>query len=95
MNLPFKADGLLSLFIALVNGGVLLWLYLKKHDYKLLIHTMLSLIIVFVTITIPLQLKTATGSYCCGHLKCWLLLALYQNHGYACIEYFYWHLFFL
>lgn len=57
MNLSFKANGLLSLFIALVNGGVLLWLYKKKLDYKLLIHTMLSLTVVFVTITIPLQLK--------------------------------------
>lgn len=56
MNLSFKADGLLSLFIGLVNGAVLFWLYKQKKDYKLLIHTMLSLTVVFVTITVPLQL---------------------------------------
>ncbi len=56
MNLSFKADGLLSLFIALVNGVVLFWLYKQKKDYKLLIHTMLFLTVVFVTITVPLQL---------------------------------------
>lgn len=56
MNLSFKADGLLSLFIGLVNGAVLFWLYKQKKDYKLLIHTMLSLTVVFITITVPLQL---------------------------------------
>lgn len=55
MNLPFKATGLFTLFIAFVNLVLVIWLRKSKRDYKLLIHTMLGLVLTFVSITIPVQ----------------------------------------
>lgn len=60
MGLSFKASGLLSLFIALVNLGLLLWLWKNRKDYKFLVHTTLGLVLTFVSITIPIQLD---GNY--------------------------------
>lgn len=60
MGLPFKASGLLSLFIALVNLGLVLWLWKNRKDYKFLVHTALGLVLTFVSITIPIQLD---GNY--------------------------------
>ena len=60
MGLPFKATGLLSLFIALVNLGLVLWLWKTRKDYKFLVHTTLGLVLTFVSITIPIQLD---GNY--------------------------------
>lgn len=60
MNLPFKATGLFTLFIALVNLTLVIWLRKSKQDYKVLIYTMLGLVLTFVSITIPIQLD---GNY--------------------------------
>ena len=60
MGLPFKASGLLSLFIALVNLGLVLWLWKNRKEYKFLVHTTLGLVLTFVSITVPIQLD---GNY--------------------------------
>lgn len=60
MALPFKAEGLLSLFIAVVNLNLAFWLRKSKQDYPFLVHAMLGLILTFVSITVPLQLS---GNY--------------------------------
>mgnify|MGYP000696777254 FL=1 len=60
MGLSFKASGLLSIFIALVNLGLVLWLWKSRKDYKFLVHTTLGLVLTFVSITIPIQLD---GNY--------------------------------
>lgn len=60
MNLSFEAEGLLSLFIAIVNLGLVLWLRKSKQDYKFLIYAMLGLVLTFVSITVPMQLD---GNY--------------------------------
>lgn len=60
MGLSFKASGLLSLFIALVNLGLVLWLWKNRKEYKFLVHTTLGLVLTFVSITIPIQLD---GNY--------------------------------
>lgn len=57
MELPFKADGLLSLFIAIVNLALFIWLRKDKKQYKLLNYTILGLVLTFISITIPIQLK--------------------------------------
>lgn len=60
MGLSFKASGLLSLFIALVNLGLVLWLWKNRKEYKFLVHTTLGLVLTFISITIPIQLD---GNY--------------------------------
>lgn len=60
MELPFKVGGLLSLFIALVNLGLVVWLWKSRKEYKFLVYTMLGLVLTFVSITIPIQLD---GNY--------------------------------
>lgn len=60
MGLSFKASGLLSLFIALVNLGLVIWLWKNRKDYKFLAYTTLGLVLTFVSITIPIQLD---GNY--------------------------------
>ena len=57
MGLPFKADGLLTLFIALVNLALILWLRKKNIEHTLLIYTMIGVVLTFVSITVPLQLQ--------------------------------------
>lgn len=54
--LPFKAEGLLTLFVAVVNLILVIWLRRSKQDYKFLIYTMLGLVLTFVSITVPIQL---------------------------------------
>ena len=60
MGWSFKASGLLSLFIALVNLGLVLWLWKNRKEYKFLVHTTLGLVLTFVSITVPIQLD---GNY--------------------------------
>lgn len=60
MGLSFKASGLLSLFIALVNLGLVPWLWKNRKEYKFLVHTTLGLVLTFVSITVPIQLD---GNY--------------------------------
>ena len=56
MELAFKSEGLLSLFIAIINLVLVIWLRMSKKDYKFLIYAMLGLVLTFVSITIPIQL---------------------------------------
>lgn len=56
MELPFKSEGLLSLFIAIVNLVLVIWLWKSKKDSRYLFYTMLGLVLTFVSITVPLQL---------------------------------------
>ncbi len=56
MALPLKAAGLLSLFIAIVNLGMGLWLKKNEGDYRFLLYTMIGLVLTFVSIAVPLQL---------------------------------------
>lgn len=60
MMLPIKATGIFTLFIAIVNLILVIWLRKSKQDYKFLIYTMLGLVLTFVSITIPIQLD---GNY--------------------------------
>lgn len=60
MELTFKSEGLLSLFIAIINFVLVIWLRMSKKDYKFLIYAMLGLVLTFVSITIPIQLD---GNY--------------------------------
>lgn len=60
MALPFQAEGILSLFISIVNLGLVIWLRKSKQDYQFLIYAILGLVLTFVSITIPLQLS---GNY--------------------------------
>ncbi len=57
VKFPFKAEGVLPLFIAAVNAILLFWLKKQKQDYKLLVHTMLGLVITFISISIPIQME--------------------------------------
>lgn len=60
MSLPFKATGLFTLFIAVVNLVLVVWLRKSKQDYNFLIYTMLGLVLTFVSLTVPIQLE---GNY--------------------------------
>ena len=60
MELAFKSEGLLSLFIAIINLVLVIWLRMSKKDYKFLIYAMLGLVLTFVSITRPIQLD---GNY--------------------------------
>lgn len=60
MELPFRADGLLTLFIAIVNLSLVVSLRKRGGDYRRLIYTILGLVLTFVSITVPIQLK---GNY--------------------------------
>lgn len=57
MKFSFKAEGALPLFIAMVNAILVFWLKKQKQDYKLLIHTMLGMVITFISISIPIQME--------------------------------------
>ena len=56
MMLPFKADGLLSLFVALVNLSLVLFLRKQQQEKTVLTYTIIGLVLTFVSVTVPLQL---------------------------------------
>ncbi|WP_455585825.1 DUF2339 domain-containing protein [Bacteroides sp.] len=60
MYLPVKTNGLFTLFIAIVNLVLVIWLRRSRQDYRFLIYTMLGLVLTFVSITVPIQLD---GNY--------------------------------
>lgn len=60
MTVAFKGDGLLTLFVAIVNLVLVLWLKKSDRDYRFLVYTMLGLVLTFVSITVPVQLD---GNY--------------------------------
>lgn len=86
MSLPFKADGLFTLFIAIVNLVLVVWLRRSKQDYKFLVYTMLGLVLTFVSITVPIQLN---GNYITlfWASEMVLLLWLYTKSGIKVYEY--------
>lgn len=60
MNLPVKMTGAFTLFIAVVNLLLVVWLRKSRQDRKPLIYALLALVITFVSLTIPVQLE---GNY--------------------------------
>lgn len=60
MELPFRAEGLLTLFIAIVNLSLIFCLRKRGKDCRRLIYTMLGLVLTFVSLTVPIQLS---GNY--------------------------------
>lgn len=87
ISLPFKADGLLSLFIAAVN---LLWVWRlrkKESPSHLIVSILLGLVLTFVSITVPLQLNgNAITLFWASELV--LLLWLYIKSKVRLYEYF-------
>lgn len=55
VRLSFDIDGLLPLFISIVNAIILVGLYKNRNENKLLSNTLLGMVIVFATIAIPIQ----------------------------------------
>lgn len=60
MLIPFKVQGLLTLFVAIVNLGLVVWLKKSDRDFRFLVYTILGLVLTFVSITVPVQLD---GNY--------------------------------
>lgn len=60
MKLEIHMEGLLSLFIAITNLSLIIWLRKHRQDYQFLTYAMLGLVLTFVSITVPLQLS---GNY--------------------------------
>lgn len=60
MGLPFKPNGLLSMSIALVNFGLVMWLWKNRGEHKLLVYTLIGIVVTFVSIAVPIQLD---GNY--------------------------------
>ncbi len=56
MSLSFKAVGLLSLFIALVNLSLAYFLRKRQQEKTLLTYAIIGLVLTFVSVTVPLQL---------------------------------------
>lgn len=59
MELDMEVAGLLSLFIALVNLALTVWLR-KKQGYRFLFFAALGLVLTFVSLTVPLQMSGDT-----------------------------------
>lgn len=57
MHLTTNYDGAFTLFVALVNGGLFCWIRRKGGAFRFLGHTLLGLTIIFVSVTIPIQLQ--------------------------------------
>lgn len=60
MQCPVRLNGLLTLFIALVNLLLVMKLKKEKQDFRLLVYSLLGLVLTFVSITVPIQLS---GNY--------------------------------
>lgn len=84
---PVRQNGLLTLFVALVNLVLVLWLRRKRQNYHFLIYTLLGLVLTFVSITVPIQL---TGNYITlfWAAEMVLLLWLYVKSKIRVYEYF-------
>lgn len=87
LHLPIKLNGLLTLGIALINAGIASWLRKQLKEQKLLIHIFLTIVVTFVSITIPLQLE---GNYITLFWASEMVLLLYLNirSGFKLYEYF-------
>lgn len=84
---PVRLNGLLTLFVAIVNFVLVWWLRKARHDYRFLVYTMLGLVLTFISITVPVQLK---GNYITlfWAAEMVLLLWLYVKSHIRVYEYF-------
>lgn len=57
MNLDMNYNGMVTLFVAIVNIAIFFWVQKKGESYRFLLHTLLGIAILFVSVTIPIQLK--------------------------------------
>lgn len=78
MGWSFKASGLLSLFIALVNLGLVLWLWKSRKDYKFLVYTTLGLVLTFVSISRSDSVGWKLYNISLGVRNGVIIMALYQ-----------------
>lgn len=53
---PVRLNGLLTLFVAIVNLLLVVWLRKEKREYRFLVYTLLGVVLTFVSVTIPVQL---------------------------------------
>ncbi|WP_106830123.1 DUF2339 domain-containing protein [Parabacteroides pacaensis] len=84
---PVRLNGLLTLFVAIVNLAIVLWLRKERQDFRFLVYTMLGLVLTFVSITVPIQLE---GNYITlfWAAEMVVLLWLYIRSGIRIYEYF-------
>lgn len=85
--MPVRLNGLLTLFVAIVNLAIVLWLRKERQDFRFLVYTMLGLVLTFVSITVPIQLE---GNYITlfWAAEMVLLLWLYIRSEIRIYEYF-------
>ncbi|MDO4703756.1 DUF2339 domain-containing protein [Tannerella sp.] len=57
LALPVKIHGLFPLGIAIVNMAAILWLRQRRLEYQFLLHTLLGVVLTFVSIAVPVQLE--------------------------------------
>ncbi len=57
LALPVKIHGLFPLGIAIVNMVAILWLRKRGLEYQFLLHTLLGVVLTFVSIAVPVQLE--------------------------------------
>lgn len=57
---PVRLNGLLTLFVAVVNLVLVLWLKRERGNYRFLVYSILGLVLTFISITVPVQLR---GNY--------------------------------
>lgn len=53
---PVRLNGLLTLFVAIVNLLLVVWLRKEKQEYRFLVYTLLGVVLTFVSVTVPVQL---------------------------------------
>lgn len=53
---PVRLNGLLTLFVAIVNLLLVMRLRKEKREYRFLVYTLLGVVLTFVSVTIPVQL---------------------------------------
>lgn len=87
IGLTVRLGGMLTLFVALVNLVLVVWLKKQGHDYRFLVYTMLGLVLTFVSLTVPIQLE---GNYITlfWAAETVVLLWLYIKSKIAVYEYF-------
>ncbi|MCC8170242.1 MAG: DUF2339 domain-containing protein [Parabacteroides sp.] len=84
---PVRLSGLLTLFVAIVNLLLVIWLRKEKQEYRFLVYTLLGVVLTFVSITVPVQLsgRTITLFWAAEMV---LLLWLYLKSKIRLYEYF-------
>ncbi|WP_455635801.1 DUF2339 domain-containing protein [Parabacteroides sp.] len=57
MGLERNYKGLITLFVAAINFALFLWIKRKGEPFTFLMHTLLGIALIFVSVTIPIQLE--------------------------------------